>query len=431
MVVDLREPRTPQGRRVLDLVREHVARIGETAADNDRARAFPVETFRALGKDGLMGATVPAELGGLGLSAMSDVATALAMMAQADAATALAWHVQLSRGLTLTWEWRHGEQRVRVLAEGLLRAMASGQAAICGAVKDHHTAVTTATRCGDGSWLVTGRKTLVSMAPVATHFFVHTRAEVDGEPATLASVVLPADAPGLTVEDTWDGLGMRASGTCDVVFAGCRVPDAAVLPRRPIGADNDAVLAGQTVSSITMLGIYTGVAQAARDIAVDTLTRRSTPAGAGARTLVAQIEAQLYALRSTAASAIANADELAAEPNSDPADRGRAMMTPFQCAKMTVNQLSLAVVNDCLTVVGGAAYTAGHPLARLSRDVRAGWFMQPYTFVDGVDYLSARALNVRRDNDYVSIRARNAHAGRCSAVITDGSLRNESSEEAL
>lgn len=405
MVVELREPRTPRGRTVLDLVHGHLARIRESAAGNDRDGTFPVETFRALGKDGLMGATVPVELGGLGLENLYDVAVALSTVAQEDASTALAWHVQLSRGLTLTWEWRHGSRRMRELAGPLLRAMATGEAAVCGAVKDHHTAVTTAT-LSDGTWTVTGRKTLVSMAPIATHFIVHTQTVVAGEPPMLASVLLPRDTPGLSVEESWDGLGMRASGTADVVFDRCHVPDDAVLPRRAMGGDDDAVLAGQTVSSITMLGIYAGVAQAARDLAVATLTRRSGPPAAAARTLVAEIEAQLYALRVSAGAAIAGADEVSAASDRTPAERGRAMMTPFQCAKVTVNQLSLAVVNHCLTVVGGAAYSGSHPLARLYRDVRAGWFMQPYTFVDGVDYLSAQALRLHRDNDYVSARAR-------------------------
>jgi alkylation response protein AidB-like acyl-CoA dehydrogenase len=258
---------------------------------------------------------------------------------------------------------------------------------------------------------VSGRKTLVSMAPIATHFVVHTQTVVDGEPPMLASVLLPRDAPGLTIEETWDGLGMRASGTADVVFDGCRVTDAAVLSRRPIGADNDAVLAGQTVSSITMLGIYVGVAQAARDIAIEAIARRAGSPGAAARTLVTEIEAKLYTLRVAAAAALANADELSTDLAMGRAERGQQMMTTFQCAKLTVNRMSVELIDHCLNVVGGAAYTADHPLARIYRDARAGWFMQPYTFVDVVDYLSARALNLHRDNDYVSVRATKSRTG--------------------
>jgi alkylation response protein AidB-like acyl-CoA dehydrogenase len=400
----LRVPRTPEGRALLDLVEPHLARIRAEAGDNDEQAAFPADTFAAFAKDGLMGATVPAELGGLGVTRLHDVATALAAVAAADAATALAWHVQLSRGLTLTWEWRNGEPPVRRLAEFLLRSMAAGEAAVCGAVKDHPRAVTTLSRDAAGRWSLSGRKTLVSMAPIATHFFVHAQTRIDGEP-TLTVVMLPRDTPGLTVLDTWLGLGMRASGTSDVDFDNCPVADDGVLPGRAVGRRNDAVLAGQTVSSITMLGIYCGIAQEARDLAVGRCAGGSGEPPAAAATLLAEIESRLYAMRATAAAALSDADAASADTDGDPAERGRRMMTPFQCAKMTVNHLSLGIVNDSLTIAGGAAYTASHPLSRLVRDVRAGWFMQPYTYPDGVGYLTAQALRLRRDNDYVSARA--------------------------
>jgi alkylation response protein AidB-like acyl-CoA dehydrogenase len=112
------------------------------------------------------------------------------------------------------------------------------------------------------------------------------------------------------------------------------------------------------------------------------------------RTLVAEIDARLYALSTTAGAALVNADAYSDDMGADPAERGRAMMTPFQCAKLMVNRLAAEILNDCLTVVGGAAYAGDHSLARLYRDVRAGWFMQPYTYVDGVDYLSGRRRHV-------------------------------------
>ncbi|SEP52380.1 acyl-CoA dehydrogenase family protein [Amycolatopsis saalfeldensis] len=402
---DLRTPMTARGEVLRDLVVRHLPQIRAGAEDNGHRGVFPTETFEAFGKDGLMGATAPAELGGLGVDCMHDVALALAAVAEADASTALAWHVQLSRGLTFGWEWRHGAPPVRALAEHLLREMAAGQAAVCSAVKDHHAAVTTLERDEAGRWWLTGRKTLVSMAPIGTHFVVHAQAQLEGEPATLPVVLLPRDAPGLRVLDDWEGLGMCASGTADVAFDRCPVDAANVVSRRPVGGHDDAVLAGQTVSSITMLGIYTGIAQAARDIAAARFARGSGRPPAAAATLLAEIDARLYALRATVTAALRDADAAAADLTGDPAERGRRMMTPFQYAKMTVNRLSLDIVNDSLTVVGGASYSAAHPLSRLVRDVRAGWFMQPYTYVDGVSYLSGQALRLDRDNDYVSARA--------------------------
>jgi alkylation response protein AidB-like acyl-CoA dehydrogenase len=121
--------------------------------------------------------------------------------------------------------------------------------------------------------------------------------------------------------------------------------------------------------------------------------------------MLAEIDARLYAARSCAVAALANTEQVAAEIVDDPAERGRRMMTPFQSAKLMINRLTLELVNDCVTAVGGAAYSGSHPLARIYRDVRAGWFMQPYTYSDGVDYLSGQALRLPQDNDYMSIRA--------------------------
>nr|3M9V_A Chain A, FAD-dependent oxidoreductase [Actinomadura kijaniata] len=399
-------PVTPAGRVLLDRLAAHLPRIRSTAAEHDRDGTFPTDTFDALRKDGLMGATVPAELGGLGVDRLYDVAVALLAVARADASTALALHMQLSRGLTLGYEWRHGDERARTLAERILRGMVAGDAVVCSGIKDHHTAVTTLRPDGAGGWLLSGRKTLVSMAPVGTHFVINARTDGTDGPPRLASPVVTRDTPGFTVLDNWDGLGMRASGTVDIVFDDCPIPADHVLMRDPVGARNDAVLAGQTVSSVSVLGVYVGVAQAAYDTAVAALERRPEPPQAAALTLVAEIDSRLYALRATAGSALTAADALSADLSGDMDERGRQMMRHFQCAKLAVNRLAPEIVSDCLSLVGGASYTAGHPLARLLRDVQAGRFMQPYAYVDAVDFLSAQALGIERDNNYMSTWAK-------------------------
>ncbi len=251
---------------------------------------------------------------------------------------------------------------------------------------------------------------LVSMGPIGTHFVINATTDGTDEPPRLASPVVTRDNPGLTVLDNWDGLGMRASGTVDIVFDRCPIPADDVLMRDQVGAQNDAVLAGQTVSSIAMLGAYVGAAQAAYDVTLAALARRSETLQAAGRTLLAEIDSRLYALRAAVGVALTTADVLSADMSMDRAERGRQMMRSFQCAKLAVNQVAPAIVNDCLTLIGGASYTAAHPLARLYRDVRAGAFMNPYTYVDAVDFLSAQALGIDRDNNYMSawaIQARN------------------------
>ncbi|HET6707254.1 acyl-CoA dehydrogenase family protein [Amycolatopsis sp.] len=408
----LREPVTDEGHGLVELIGARLPEVAAGAADNDRDARFPVDVFTSFGKDGVLGATVPKELGGLGVDRLHDVALGLLNLAKVDASTALALHVQFSRGLTLTYEWRYGTPQAQALAERLLRGMATGDRLVCGAVKDHPSTVTTLTPDGHGDWVLSGRKTLVSMAPVATDFFVYAQWRAEDGPIQLAAPVVSREAPGLDVLDNWDGLGMRASGTLDVVFRDCPVAAGDVLVRGPLDAADDAALAGQTVSSITMLGIYAGIAEAARDIAVRSAGKRAAGASAGVRTLVAEIDARLFALRATAGTALGEADLLSTVLFGDLAERGRRMMRAFQYAKLTVNELGLKIVNDCLTVVGGSSYVNAHPLSRLYRDIRAGWFMQPYTYPDGVDFLSAQALGITQHNDYMKTRAAQAPAPR-------------------
>ena len=393
---DLREPITPEGRGLLDILDAHLPSIQAGANENDRNGTFPVETFERLNKDGVLSATVPKELGGLGVDCLHDVALALLKVAESDASTALALHMQFSRAYTLNYEWRHGSDAARALAERILRPMGSGDAVVCTTVKDAGGGriVTKLTPDGGGGWLMSGRKTLASMAPIATDFVISVQipSTEGNRPPRLAAAVVPRNAPGLTVLDNWDGLGMRASGSVDVVLEECPVAAGNVFLRGFVGEQDDAALAGATVSSITMLGLYTGVVQAARDIAVKTLVKRGSTGAGGTRTLVTEIDARLYSLRATVAAALAVADAPAAGALADPAERGRRMMTSFQYAKLIVNRVAPEIVGDCLVAIGGASYSSAHPLSRLYRDVRAGAFMHPYTYADAVDFLSSQAF---------------------------------------
>ena len=401
----LRSPATAAGRRLLDRLDRHLPRIADTARENDRTGRFPTDIFEAFAEDGVLGATAPAELGGLGVDRLHDVALALATVAAADASTALALHVQFSRGLTLTHDWRHGATTTgRALARKLLSGMGDGTSLICGTVKDHHSAVTTLTPDEAGGWVLNGRKTLVTMATVATDFVVHALWRRADGGITLTTPVVSKHTPGVKVLETVAGVGMCASGTVDVLFEDCPVPDEDVIVRGQAGEGTDAALAGQTVSSITMLGIYAGIAGAARDLVVGRYAGHAEPPAA-VRTLIAGIETDLFTLRAAVTAALAEADARTTDLTGDQDERGRAMMLPFQCAKATVNQLGPKIVNDSLIAVGGMSYSAAHPLSRLYRDVRAGAFMQPYTHLDAVEFLSAQALGLRRDNDYISVRA--------------------------
>ncbi|MFH9138835.1 acyl-CoA dehydrogenase family protein [Streptomyces sp. NPDC017524] len=387
----LTEPLTPQGHALLEILDRHLPGMASGTTAHDRDGTFPLDVFQRLGDDGVLGATVPPELGGLGVSSVHDVCLAVKRIAETDASVALSLHMQFSRGITMSYEREHGTGTGPALAERLLRLMGTKKALISGALKD--AGVTTElVPAADGGWRLTGRKILVSMAPFATHFVVAAQTRpTSGNPLT-ASAFLPAGTPGLKAPDNWNGMGMRASASTEVLLQDCPVPASDVFVRGPAGVRNDAAMAGQTVSSIGLLGVYAGIAQAARDFTVTGIARHGGEPAAAVRTLIAELDVKLYTLRTALAAALAHTDHHAHRTTGDPDERGRLMMAPFQYAKLIVNRTAASIVEDCMTLVGGASFTADHPLSRHYRDVRAGWFMQPFTYADAIDHLSAHAL---------------------------------------
>ncbi len=389
-------PRTEPGARLLEVLGNHVGAIASAAARHDRDGSFPFEIFDALAAAGVLGATVPVELGGMGLESVRELAVALNLVARADASTALALHMQLTRGVALTGAWR--SEQARPWVEALLRGMARGQALVCAATAEPghgYAQIRTELVRSDGSLRLSGRKSFCTLASAATHFTVRCRVE---EPAgsgnwRIASALVDRDAAGLRVAPDWDALGMRASGSTDVAFDGCPVAAENVEVRGPWGVLAPADLLGRTSRSIAMLAIYLGIAESARQICVEALRERRGPRGAVAEG-VAAIETDLFAMRSTLDAALSRVEELDSAPLLAPEEAGVAAMDVFQRAKLLVDARTRAVVETSMTLVGGAAYLSSHPLSRLYRDARAASFMHPYPPPTAAEYLCRAALGL-------------------------------------
>ena len=86
---------------------------------------------------------------------------------------------------------------------------------------------TTATRT-PGGWRISGRKIFCTMSPAATTLLVAVRFDGRGGEERYGYALVAADTPGVTVEDDWDALGMRASGSHSVTLEEVDVPEGAL-----------------------------------------------------------------------------------------------------------------------------------------------------------------------------------------------------------
>lgn len=315
-----------------------------------------------------MALPVPKALGGAG-AGVREAARVVNAVGKADAATALVLAMHYIHHLVITrnGNWpAHLAQRVsRDAVNGLALINALRVEPDQGSPSRGGLPQTTAKRTAEG-WRMTGRKIYSTGSPILKWYTVWAKTD---EPDVRVGVFLvPAGLPGTEIVETWDHLGLRASGSHDVVFDDVLIPlDHEVDLRRP--SDWGAPDVSQaTIQAVLVGAVYDGVARAARDWLIDFLKTR-TPSSLGAplatlpraQEIVGGIEAKLAV----------NARLL--DTFARDIDDGVAL-TPIEAniLKLTVTNNAVAVVEDALSLTSNHGLTRANPLERHYRDVLCG-----------------------------------------------------------
>ena len=406
------------GAAACDLAEEVATSWLPGATQRDRAGRFDVALIEKVQLSGLAGCCVPVELGGLGLTQLGDLVAVVHRLAAADASLALAVHMHLSASWSLARAWRANSDRHGSAGEGenerttLLFSVGAGRSWLSAAVTEAGTNFfhprTTLNPRPEGGWVLRGTKIFATGSPAATHFSVNSRITAGPQANHLAQLFVPAASPGVHVEDDWDGLGMRASGSGAVRFEDVVLPASTlVLVGGPYGRFSAASLCGRAFGNVGNVVAMAAIAWAAEALAIERVTGASRvvaaplAARATVRASLAELSTDAFVLQAVVETLTRRADEVANRLVNDPASVHHAaavgFMADFQAAKLAINRLAAGVVDRALSLAGGTGYTASHPLARLTRDVRAGQFMQPFSPHESLGFLGAVAAGVEPD----------------------------------
>ncbi|MFL6291246.1 MAG: acyl-CoA dehydrogenase family protein, partial [Thermoanaerobaculia bacterium] len=200
-----------------------VERIQPGAAERDRKHIFPTEIFQEMGEMGLLGMLVPEEYGGAGTDTLAYL-LAIEEISRVDAAAAVTMSVTNS---VCCWPIVHfGSEELK---RKVLPALATGEAVggfgltEPGAGSDAGSLKTTARRDGD-FWVLNGEKAWITNAGFAGWYVVVARTNPEAGKRGLSAIVVPADAPGFSVGQPEEKLGLRSSRTAQIYFSDCRVP---------------------------------------------------------------------------------------------------------------------------------------------------------------------------------------------------------------
>ncbi len=201
--------------------------IAGTATELDRSGRFAAISIALLRERGFMGAPVPTDLGGGGAT-HAETGAVLRELGRACGATAVTMSMHYHLTCTQVWRHRHGQP-----AEGVLRRIAAEDLMLVSTGAADWLASSGSARLVDGGFRVSARKGPASGAPAGDLLVTSIRWDDVPDGPQVIHCALPFAAEGVSVETTWDTLGLRATGSETVVLDDVFVPEAAVSLVRP------------------------------------------------------------------------------------------------------------------------------------------------------------------------------------------------------
>jgi len=195
----------------------------EKARRLDQECDFSDETFAKLCELGVTGLTIPEEYGGLGIDIVAAVATIEELAKRGSSLAGPFIHCAFYGGMNMVENGNEAQKRkfLPKLAEGkLLFAYGLSEPNVGG---DLASAAVTARIEGD-EVVINGTKRWCTGAHKADYIYTLVRSgAADAKYKNLSFVLVPNDAPGITIVDI-DHLGIRYSATTDVIYEDVRVP---------------------------------------------------------------------------------------------------------------------------------------------------------------------------------------------------------------
>ncbi|MEP0915285.1 acyl-CoA/acyl-ACP dehydrogenase [Leptolyngbya sp. DQ-M1] len=320
----------------------------------DESDLFVADNLARLKASGLATAGVPIELGGGGVS-YADLCAVLRILGRYSSSTALAFSMHTHQVMVPTWRWHNQNAPV----DGLLRRVATEQLIMLSSggsdwLQSGGTAIKV-----EGGFLLTARKVFASGAPVADLLMTSAVYDDPEKGATVLHFAVPMTAQGVEIESTWQALGMRGTGSHDVVLSNVFVPDAAIALRREQGKWHFIFHLISMVAIPIVYSVYVGVAEAARDRAVQLAMKRRTDEHLCC--MVGGMDNELMAAKLALQHMISTA--VVSQP-------GFETTNQIMTGRTLVARAVLNVADLAMEVAGGCAFYRKLGLEKLFRDVQ-------------------------------------------------------------
>jgi alkylation response protein AidB-like acyl-CoA dehydrogenase len=346
------------------------------AAIADEQDCFVADNYKVLKTSGLVEAGVPRELGGGGAS-VATLGEMLRVMAHHCSSTALAFAMHTHQVAIPAWRWRH--QKVAAV-EPLLKRIATEQIIILSSGGSDWIAGSGRAEKVEGGYRISARKVFASGANAADLFMTTAVVEEDGAEPSVIHFGIPMNSPHVKIDPVWRTLGMRGTGSHDVIIDGHVVPDAAVALKRKAGEWHPLFQVITTVAFPLIYSVYLGVAESACAIAADLARKRR------ADRLVTELAGRMMTELKGAQLAHQHMIDIAASGQASAETVNEVMMCRTLVARHAIRAVELA-----METAGGAGFFRSQGLERRFRDIQGARY-HPMQDAQQSEYAGAMAL---------------------------------------
>ena len=348
-------------RAVQDAVRAYVQdRIAPQAAAWDKNHHFPKAELRGLADLGCFGVAVPAEWDGAGLDYLA-LAIILEEIAAGDGATSTIVSVNNCPVCSILMAWADDAQK-----DQWLKPLARGDMLGAFCLTEPHVGSqadglkTTAVKDDDG-YVLNGVKQFITSGKNGDVAIVMAVTDKVAGKKGISAFIVPTNTPGYTVARIEDKMGQHASDTAQVMFEGCRVPQANLLGQE--GQGLKIALSGLEGGRIGIASQSVGMARAAFEAAL-AYSKERVAFGKpifehqALQFRLADMATQIEAARQL----IHHAASLK--------DAHQPCLKEAAMAKLFASEMAERVCSAAIQVFGGYGYVSDFPVERIYRDVR-------------------------------------------------------------